>query len=118
MKQPVDVIATFLVPPIQCLSNAEYQTRVWLKKLGPEEDSFAECVEMFYEAYDLIGQMEGDILIISQRKGLDDLYRMIKTFYKTLSDKDFTNIHRVLEDQHWHAIQAKAGEVLALLIKD
>jgi len=118
MNQPVDLIRIFLIPPIERLADANYQKRVWLHKEGPEEDSFSECVEVFSEAYELFEQSEEEnTLIETQKKALGYLHEMVDTFYQTLHEKDIINIERVLNHPQWHAIQAKAKEVLEFLLR-
>jgi hypothetical protein len=93
---------------IRDISDTEYQKRIWILGEGPEEDSFDDVVNYFFDEVDGILESHKDFSItVSQ-------YRVLKKFrdqFEEFSDNnDFPE--QFIDTPEWERIIKMAKEVL------
>ena len=93
---------------ISCISDKEYQKRVWIYGEGPEVDSFDDTVCDFFITCDSI---------LENYKGFkvtDNQYKVLKHFrdqFKIFSDEN-NHPHEFVESDEWEKIIKIAKQVL------
>lgn len=112
-----DQINIFLIPLLEILSDPEYQKKIWLKKIGPEIDSYNECIGEFFELSEafLPNKEMQEILGPKSYEILKNLSDQIKAFHHTLKGKDKQNIELILSSPKWHVIQNLSKDLYTIL---
>ena len=96
-------------------ASEEYQRRVWLKGLGPEQHSYVEAVCNFFDDFGasaLIDQKWHQAGITEeQRRRLADLRDALDAF--NASVREIPDDAAILSDPRWPRIRDLAGDALA-----
>ena len=95
------------------ISDEEYQTRVWLKGVGPEVSSFEEAINRLFDDY-LV-----DRFIVEYRKQHGDVFWLERLIDLTTALEDYSDAtprqvfpSDVLKDPRWRGVRELAQTVL------
>ena len=105
-KQVLDLF----LETIECISNKEYQMRVWVRGEGPECDDFTETVCCFFDHEEFIlrdykkyGITESQYLIL--KKFRDEFEYFVDEFHTEIEEE-------FIDTPEWARIMSLAKEVL------
>lgn len=97
-----------------CISDENYQTRIWVRNEGPESDDIDDSISDFFDDGDTILEKYKDYkitenqykLLLKLRNKLDDFIEKFSVFYPQKSTKE------LIQKSEWQEIRKIAKQVL------
>ncbi len=93
---------------LYCISNKEYQKRVWIEGVGPECQDFDEAVNIFFDIGDPILEKYQDFGLTQTQ------HQTLKTFrdeFEIFADNNYDAIE-FIDTPEWARIRSLAKDVL------